>query len=111
MTRYYEPWSPKLGDRVRVHIRLECEADHAGQPSHTGTVTEVTPTEEIDLSDDEILQTVGEGDDPDEYLRSVRAYDGHRIWVSYDEPFFLTTTGRPLKHDLCAVVELERLRS
>jgi hypothetical protein len=62
-------------------------------------------------TDDELRAEADEGEDPEEVLRSIRAYDGHNYCVTYDEPIWDPDKNHIIKHDLLAGSELELLRA
>lgn len=105
---YYEPWKPKIGDRVQMLRPSECPIDHPYKPELTGVVSEAYD----DDADPSYLtkEDLAPGETMEEMIRGNQNYRGHWYWVEYDEAVWLPEN-RYIVGDFYAALELEFLRS
>lgn len=101
--RFYEPWTPLVGQRVRVRLSGECRQDHyPEEDGRIGTMSELVDWDEVDEDDSR------EPPAPPE----MRA---HRYIVDFDVPFLSPDdTGLPPwlrsnDYGFYCAIELERL--
>jgi hypothetical protein len=90
----YEPWKPAVGQRVRIRVSPECQADHTWMDGVSGVVAEVEWS--ADLGPDPICN------DP-----AADGYRGHWYMVDLDTPIDHPAEHRPIVADLFAAVEME----
>ena len=100
-TAWYEPWSPTVGQRVRIRLSGECQASHT--PVSDGTYGVVKAVEWF--RDDPTPHPVEDPDGSD-YAAALR-YRGHWYDVDFEHPVPDAEEGRMIRSDLFAAIELE----
>lgn len=89
MTAIWEPWTPEIGQHVRILTRPECfycREDHDVEVGATGVISEINEPPALDLGP---------------------AAAAHRFWVLFDDPEIATRTAAGCMESHFAAIELE----
>jgi len=106
MSDIYEPWSPQIGQRVRIRLNPECTV-HAGRADiarlyHNGLIGEVT----ADLRDRDSYDLTGPSPEYRERAQREEA-TGHWWRVDFGRLIGVRFDGQQIHADLLAASELE----
>jgi hypothetical protein len=111
VVEYWEPWTPKVGDRVRVHLSGECLGYHASeQDGVLGTVDDI-----IDFADIEADNATAPT--PEDVI-TREDIAGHIYSIVYDAPISIRLSKWEValgfspyeEDDLFAAAELEPIK-